>query len=425
MDCLTERMKKRGTEGPRLGNRRGSASIFLMIFFTIMVGMVMTFVYQAREKAVGAAADCLCPLWASSVLGKYDRDLYDRFGLFAFQGDEADVEQMVLDLADYSFGEKRYADVDGCSAGLSAYSLGDPDNLEPQLRSCVLAELLTPGTEEIALPPTGSRGELLIDQVSDREILNGGIIKGLPSYGRTNDSLLDRAASFFRNLSSAGELIKEGTDAWIAGRYIDRRFHHLLDARREDDSFFLCEQEYLICGKMSDTENLKGTRRRILAVREALNLAYLNTDEEKRDAALAAAELLTPGPAAALTMEGILAAWALAESYNDYKLLIHGKPVPMIKDASCWAIDLDAVTENREEGYIDTGCRRGDSYEDYLAALIYLLGENNKYLRMMDLIQIDMRYCYNGDFLVKECWTGLDLSVTVNGKAHEARDSYE
>ena len=33
--------------------------VILMIFFTIMVGMVMTFVYQAREKAVGAAAGCL------------------------------------------------------------------------------------------------------------------------------------------------------------------------------------------------------------------------------------------------------------------------------------------------------------------------------------------------------------------------------
>ena len=50
----------------------------------------------------------------------------------------------------------------------------------------------------------------------------------------------------------------------------------------------------------------------LVAVREAMNFLYLNKDQKSGEA-MAAARLLTPGPAAVATQKALLAAWALAE----------------------------------------------------------------------------------------------------------------
>ena len=64
---------------------------------------------------------------------------------------------------------------------------------------------------------------------------------------------------------------------------------------------------------------------------------------------------MTPGPTAVATQKALLAAWALAESGNDYKLLIEGYRIPLIKTEETWAVDLQSILENKEEGMIYTG----------------------------------------------------------------------
>ena len=148
-------------------------------------------------------------------------------------------------------------------------------------------------------------------------------------------------------------------------------------------------------------------------------------DPVKSNEAFLAAQLLTPGPAAAVTQKALLAAWALAESINDYKLLRNGKLVPIRKTASSWAVDLESVIANKADGYIDTGTDQGECYRDYLRLFICAMDRNVRLLRMMDLIQINMRRFYYENFSLREYHGGVQFVLTVNGKAYETEKTYE
>ena len=95
--------------------------------------------------------------------------------------------------------------------------------------------------------------------------------------------------------------------------------------------FFKYELEYILAGKASDEGNLKSTRNRIIAIREAMNIAYINQNPQMRDLALTIAELISSPAAAPATQQALIAAWAYAESVNDYRLLVHGKKVPLMR----------------------------------------------------------------------------------------------
>lgn len=84
-------------------------------------------------------------------------------------------------------------------------------------------------------------------------------------------------------------------------------------------------------------------RRLLKLLRNGLNLAYLYSCPEKREAALAAAQVLTPGPAAALTQALILESWALLEAENDLRILEAGEGVAIIKRDENWAVSLENV----------------------------------------------------------------------------------
>ena len=138
----------------------------------------------------------------------------------------------------------------------------------------------------------------------------------------------------------------------------------------------------------------------------------------------AAAQLITPGPMAAATAVGLTAAWALAESSNDYKLLLAGHKVPLVKGEKAWATDLESVLKNQEEDCIFTGIDEGESYNDYLRFFTYVMDSRVRTLRIMDLIQINMRHLYYDSFLLREYNGGLQFVMKVNGVDHEMVKKY-
>ena len=159
-------------------------------------------------------------------------------------------------------------------------------------------------------------------------------------------------------------------------------------------------------------------------MREVMNGLYIESNYEMKEKILAAATVLSAGYAPEEVALVIAGAWALAESVNDYELLIRGKPVPVLKTEESWAVSLDNVINNKESGCIDTGNTEGDDYNDYIVYLLCLLDDNTKLLRIMDLIQINMRYNYRSDFLLSEHYSGLEYSLKANGELYEFKEKY-
>ena len=96
--------------------------------------------------------------------------------------------------------------------------------------------------------------------------------------------------------------------------------------------------EYIIGKKNSDEANLKDVAKKLLMVREGLNVAYLVSDAlmmgqiHAMAAAIAAAFLIPP---AVVVIEGaLILCWAFAESILDVRELFAGGKVPLTKNAS-------------------------------------------------------------------------------------------
>ena len=161
------------------------------------------------------------------------------------------------------------------------------------------------------------------------------------------------------------------------------------------ETFFQNEVEYLLSGKPDDERAKTYVRRMLKIVRNGLNLAYLYSCPAKREAAMAAAQAISPGPAAALTRLLILESWALLEAENDLRILEAGERVPLIKQDDNWAISLENVLAldfsgddanegnggGGKQGSLPIRCRaairpqtiEGQSYEAYLKIFVAAL----------------------------------------------------
>lgn len=162
------------------------------------------------------------------------------------------------------------------------------------------------------------------------------------------------------------------------------------DAQEKEGKVLDYELEYMLAGRSSDRANLRSVVNQLLLLREVTNLAYLETDKEKQEIALAAATALA---SAAFSPElipaikqGILAAWAYAESVSDVRLLLDGQKVSLIKTGEQWHTDLThleaSIGKDREQKQ-----EKGLTYEQYLHLLLWKTKDSTLAYRAMDLIE--------------------------------------
>ena len=399
--------------------KRGSYTVFLTMFMSGMLIMAGAVINAAHMMAIDSSAEDLGRVWANSIIGEYDIVLKERYGLMGYYGNQKMVEDKLIRYSDYTYKSKKYIKVGAINCHLKEYKLSDPEIFREQIRKTILT-FHRPKAIEDDVPVEnqeeeggGTREE------RPRRITSGWLKEGLPS--RTN------------NLKSGGV---DPLSSFYETAYIFKFFKDHVDKRDLGKTYFENEIEYIISGKLDDEKARKSVYRKLLVERNGLNLAYLYSCSTKRNAALEAAELLTPGPEAAITQAIILEAWALLEAMNDMELLYDGEKVPLIKGDDNWALSLENAVDyvsDKTSGELDTAEDKkyvrpksieGQKYEDYLKTLLLAVPEKHKILRMMDLIQINMKYTYCGFFLMDDYYTGLEYEMEVNGKEHVFKAMY-
>lgn len=397
-------------------NRKGSVTIFVCIFFVTLVFMITIFIDISRKTAVGSSVQSLCGLWSESVLAEYDLNLQKRYQVFGFYGYSSDVKNKLEFYAGQSFDSKKYISYEVKNCSLYDYCLVNVDVMKEQLAAAgklvITEKFVKPDNTVVPIEGAVQRG--------------GDLFEDLPSEGSDKSYSLSQITDLLKSGTSATDSIIRTGKSYLVNKYIFAFFKDAADSHELGETWFDQEIEYLICGKKSDESIRSAMRNRIIAVREAVNFTYLNKDPKKSAEAMAAAQLLTPGPAAAATQKAILAAWALAESVNDYRLLTDGHKVADMKTDATWAVDLDSILEHRGgDGYIYTGIDSGRTYEEYLKLFVYTMDERVKILRIMDLIQINMRYLYYDSFLLREYNGGVKFVLEVEGRDHEMVKTYQ
>ena len=241
------------------------------------------------------------------------------------------------------------------------------------------------------------------DRINRRSVLNLVVPRGkaisskkVRFFGRVSDRILN-----------VGNMRVDYDNDWLGiavfNNYISEHFSCYGKNAAPDVAHALdYELEYILGGKTSDTANLKYALAELLAVREAANMLYLETDTIKQEAAFAlAAAILAPsgvGEAAVAALEqGILASWAFAESILDLRALMAGRKISWIKDSVHWTTDIDSISTVLNGDVCALNCENGADYEEYIQKLIYLKSRRTLSLRTMDLIEQNYRKSHGTD----------------------------
>ena len=400
--------------------KRGSYTVFLAMFLSGMVMMAAAAISAAHTIAIDSSVEDLGRVWIYSILGEYDRTLRDRYGLCGYYGNEDLVMDKLIIYSDYSFKGKRYIKRGDIICHMKDYKLMDLNTFKKQISHVTLSfwkPVPFEGESKDAAPADGG-GETVSP---NRYISARWIVESLPSHCYSGKPL--------RSLGLGGTVTQTA--------YIFKAFKDHVDKRNLGKTYFENEIEYIISGKLNDEKSRKAVYDKLIIERNGMNLIYLYSCTEKREAALEAAELITPGPEAVLTQAIILETWAFLEARNDLELLYDGKTVPVFKKDDNWALGLETAVESEfgegESGELDTGGKKkyvkprsieGQNYSDYLKTLLAAVPERKRLLRIMDLIQINMKYAYCDYFLMDDYYTGLEYEITVNGKKHDFKEKF-
>lgn len=403
-----------------MNSKRGSSAVFLMVILSALISISLMLVYGIREECMRSRIDGILNLAGNSVISEYDLDIKEEYGLFMIAGQEEILEDRFYRYAEYSLSHMDNADISKISVSGKRFSATDTELIKGQILEYMKLEIAE-DSHDIEKEDTDEN--ISENDMENREIRHGPTAVSLPSVAMPEKSLTVVAGEVAKNSEKIPEVFKSGIGTYMLDRYILKKFNRRTMAVNKAH-FFKNEVEYILGGERSDIKNEKRVETALKAMRFPLNLAHIYLDPEKRAKTLAAAEMITPGAAAAATQALLASAWAYAESDNDVELLWQGHKIPVNKDKMTWAVDLDSVADGILKGPVMPAEEKGYGYDDYLRILMFFQDEEIKISRVLDLIQINIRVCRDGEFLIGEHVLGIDAEAVVNGRSYGYEKKY-
>ena len=411
-----------------------------MVFVTFAV-CIAGAISISRHLTVMSECQAFGRVWTRAVLSEYDRHLLEDYGLMAYWGNDTEVSRKVDDYLDYSAAGKIGIRLAGTGADLTGYELGEPGNFKEALRK---------GSAGTAVQTIiGGAERKYSERDPGRSIGNSVVFDTLPSGGIGGsvggDALAERAEALGDEEGVRSAAVSSGIETAFIWKY----FSSNVTVPDDKPHYLNNEIEYVIRGSPDDETNYEACRRRLFLMRNALDLAALYRDKAKVELIVSVAEMITPGPLGAATQLLIAEAWAALEAESDLDTLYENGRVPVIKTPEQWKTDLSEVLdsdsvrkgldeesgklldEKREQidelsGISGTAelLTEGLNYDDHLLIMLLCLNSNTRLLRLMDIVQIDMKYRYYRDFNLMEYYTGVRFVITANGRDYVFEDAY-
>lgn len=433
----------------RVREKQGSSAVMLAIMFVGFAICIAGAIGVCRQIVVNSECETFGRVWTKAILSEYDVHLLEDYSLMAYFGNDDAVTAKLNAYLKYSAQNKLDASIKGANADLTGYELGDPANFRKAMERGFAASTVDEFINGRGREFRGLDDGTGFDE-EGRVINNRVVLETLPSHGMnetvSGDTLTEKASSYGDEEGVLSVLRAAGADVLM----IEKRFNNHVTKADDKTHLLVNEWEYIIKGSNDDEENYRACRNRLFIARNALNLISIYSDPEKTELIISVAESITPGPLGLVTQAIIAEAWAALETEEDLEDLYKDKRVPILKTADQWRTGLGAVLDSSElkgklddeskelleekkdelsvlTGSVDTVSqfKYGLNYDEYLMIMIMSLNENVRLLRIMDLVQINMKYRYYKDFNLMEYYTGTRFTLEVNGKDHEFEDTYK
>lgn len=224
-------------------------------------------------------------------------------------------------------------------------------------------------------------------------------------------------------LSEIADMVTDGFEALgnklLSSMYMRNHFKSFRNRTVEGDTVLDYEMEYILSGFETDSANLSAAATKIMLLRLAICTVYTLTqkDLKAQAQALAISIMGFTGLPFLITLVKylVLFLWAAAQAVIETAAIMRGKKVPIIPNSESFCLTLaelplfaslvDEKADNFKESelYLD--------YDDYLFVMMLLQGEKTQAARAMDLIQENIRYKYNDDFLMSNAVTAFSCTA--------------
>lgn len=411
---------------------KGEITAFLSLLFILMISLAGALVESASIQVLKSLKRADMNLAIESVFAEYHKDLLDKYELFgvdAGYGEGKMNEDMLLErLAYYGASgidnEVNREELLSDSSGKAFYiqtirymknKLG-MNFMEGSTEKILEWQEQNEKAEEYSREDLQNQEELssMLEETGESLPQEENPIQSITNIKKSNllniivsnpEEISNRSIETSR-LPSGRQLNKgKGTFSHIqevnevVGKLFFQEYlmEHFTTALNSDSRNALeYEIEYLLGGKESDAQNLEIVVKKILAVRFALNYAYLLTDEvrmmEAETMALGLCSLLTVPAITKVVKHALLLAWAYGESIVDMRILIAGKKVPVVKNTENWNLQLSQLIHVQEDqaSYDRDEAGEGITYQDYLKGFLILEKKERLCIRALDLIEINL-----------------------------------
>lgn len=326
-----------------------------------------------------------------------DENIFYEFSYSGFSFDYSEIQESALENKLVAEFENNVSD--------GYLSLFLPDNVKLSDNS-MLSELLPSLWYEVE----GEDEEDLDDITDGADDKGGGELLSDADEGSGLSDIADMVSDGFESLGSK----------FLSSMYMRHQFKSFKNRSAEGDTVLDYELEYILSGFETDKANLSAAATKIMLLRLAICTVYTLTQKDLKAQAqtLAISIMGFTGLPFLITIVKylILFLWAAAQAVIETAAIMRGKKVPVIPNSESFCLTLaelplfatlvDEKADNFAESqlYLD--------YDDYLLVLTLLQSEKTTAARAMDIIQENIRYKYNDDFLINNAVTSFSCTAT-------------
>lgn len=458
----------------RKGYRQGGITIFLSLVLMILISIICQVVEEAVFQADRIKLASSTELAFQGMLGEYNLELLENYGLFFLDGGDEkgnlSKEKLLSKLDYYMYrnventggmlrmellkeeihtyalatdkeGQPYYEQVvegyrpligkvvlEEAAEFLENYKSGKKSRETIEEKKVTQKELEIPKDIEVD-KEAKKKAEEVVNPIDAIESIKANGVTGLLTIGKSiSAKRIDLAKTIGHRKLQVGNYDMECqstvADEIVFNLYLKDTFTNFRTVLGvEETNGLLYQQEYIVGGKASDIENLEVVIGKILWIREGVNFVYLLTDKVKLAEADALATALVGYtgivPLIAATKMAILAVWAYGESLVEVGILLNGGKVSFVKTAENWNLSLSQLAEVDDTiKESKPGNTEGMCYEDYLWLFLSATSKRDRCYRSMDIIEQNIkRITKEENFRMDSCVSYVGANISVSGRS--------
>jgi len=257
--------------GTKISRKNGFATIYLLLILGSLSVAVMVILEVSSSFSAQSIADDACYITGRSLLGEYNRTLFERYGIFAIRAYDDYLEDKALAYLEED------TKTDKCVVKMLPETIFIDSSSYPAL-----------DTDAFSMQISNLGASLFVKDQLDNESSNNHLnVQTHPTV--TEKRLPSRLLGFSsrESILLSGGIFDLNKEVLAADEYILAMCSNKIDQR--NDTYLVYETEYVLFGYKTDDDNLDSMERSLYAARLAANLAKASANSAN---AAAAAKLL-------------------------------------------------------------------------------------------------------------------------------------